>query len=181
MDLQELDALLDGARLPEATVPLCLRGDLQARREALEGELAARVQMSATMADGRAAELRRELGEVVEAMRAGTIVVTLRALESAEWKEFIAEHPPREGERVDQVLGVNNSTFFPALVRRSLVDPVIPEDRLERLLGKLSDAQFDKLADTAWGLNRRDVSVPFSPTASPAAASSGETSRPPSD
>lgn len=180
MDLQELDVLLDEARLPEATVSLCLRGDLQAQWEALETELVQRRQVAQTLADAAVTGLVERIRELEDIMRRATVTFTLRAMDRPTWAEFRGAHPPREKDRTDHVMGVNNATFFPAIVRHSIVDPVLSDEQFDKLLSKISDAQFDKLANAAWDLNRRDVSVPFSPTASPTAPSSGETSEVPS-
>jgi hypothetical protein len=106
------------------------------------------------------------------------------------WREFVAEYPPRQADDGtvdprDQHVGVDTDEFFPALIRRSVFDPQLDDEDWRVLLGdseaervrrekagkpvedgKLTDRQFDQLADAAWGLNRRDVDVPFSPAAS---------------
>lgn len=180
MDLQELDALLEDARLPETTESVCLRGDLHSQWTALEAQLVDRRQRSATLADSDTSEIVTRMRELEDTMRRATVTFTLRAMDRPTWAEFRGAHPPREKDRTDQVLGVNQETFFPALVLKSIVDPVLDEARFEKLMVKVSDAQFDKLANAAWNLNRQDVSVPFSPTASPTAPSSGGTLEQPS-
>jgi hypothetical protein len=78
-------------------------------------------------------------------------------------------------------VGHNQDTFFDALVGACMVQPDLDGERLEKFLDKLTPAQFDLLAQSAWALNRRDVSVPFSHTASLINQRSGVTSRPQSD
>jgi hypothetical protein len=86
----------------------------------------------------------------------------------------------------DRFVGVNAETFFDALIRACLVDPELTDEQWrvfvgdneterarltaegkedEIVDGKLNDWQYDKLSDTAWGLNRSDVD-PFSRVAS---------------
>lgn len=169
MDLQDLDALLASAKLPEATVDVCLRGDLVAEWEVAEKQLQELQQAEAkrTLAGSpeESAAVAR-VRELEEQMRSSTITVTLRALRRPDWARLIADHPPRDGNKGDQAMQVNQSTLFEALVKVSIVSPEMDDARCQRFLDALTDAQFDGLATKAWNLNRRDVDVPFSRTAS---------------
>ncbi|KPC64591.1 hypothetical protein, partial [Streptomyces chattanoogensis] len=94
---------------------------------------------------------------------------------------------PESGGLVEQdkYLGVNVTTFFDALIRASAVGlddddwrVLLGDSEAERARltaegredeieeGKLTDRQYDRLADAAWGLNREDLDIPFSPDAS---------------
>jgi hypothetical protein len=183
MNIEELDALLASAKLPETTVPLCLRGDLQAEHETLERQLTdLRARNSRKLAGGSdETGLAQRLTALEEQMESSTITLRLRALQRRPWRELVESHPPRKGDEGDKVLGINQSTFLDALIGGCVVEPEMDAERLTTLLDKLSDAQFDKLAAAAWSLNRRDVGVPFSRTASLITQSSGGTSRQQSD
>lgn len=166
--MTDIDALLAAARLPESVVPLCLRGDLAAEVEELERQLAtqeAAPRISIASGGGARATAER-IAELQREMEQFTVPFRLRAMARHEWTRFMLEHPPRPGDEMDARNGLNRETFFPALVRRSLVDPQLTEAQWEQLDAVITDQQFDNLASAAWGLNRRDVSVPFSPTAS---------------
>jgi len=89
---------------------------------------------------------------------------------------LLRDHPPRKGDDGDKAMGLNTETFFDALIPLSIVDPELNEDQVSRLMDALSSAQYDKLLEAAWSLNRRDVSVPFSPLASLTAGSTDEKS-----
>lgn len=175
----QFDDLLEEATLAEVEVPLCLNGKLRAKHSALSAELAeARIAAQAENADtadtrlskgGAAAEadrLTKELAGVVAEMARFTQVFTLRALPKDEWNELWAAHPPRtdkSGRRdARDSGGFNATTFYPALLRKSMVNPEMSPARWEKLDAKISDIQFDKLATAAWLLNRHEEDVPFS-------------------
>jgi hypothetical protein len=183
MDQSALDTLLEESKPASATVRLCLRADLQADWERLDAQLLKlRQRTSYTLAVEVTAE-ERALAERIQAleeqMAAATVELRVEALPRKAWRELMMAHQPREGNAADAGLLVNTDTFFDALVAACLVDPVLSQEQLEKLLDKLSSYQFDKLTDAAWGVNRRDVEVPFSSTASHTITSSGGTSKPP--
>lgn len=172
----DFKAMLAGAKLPEKTVDVCLRGDLAADHEAAEAALAEAEKNAVTVdsldGGGHLGELAERLEALEEEMRGHTYPFRLRALPKPRWRALVAEHQPRRDDDgdvldADRFLGVNAETFFEAIIKACVVDPELDEDDWRLLLGeKLTDAQFDKLSDAAWGLNRRDVDVPFSRAAS---------------
>lgn len=180
--MTEFKALLAAARLPERTVPICLRGDLTAEFEELERQLEdAQRNPHASLEDvAGTAGIAERMEELREDMIAHTYQFRLRAMTRPRWRTFIAEHPPRKDEESgevderDRYVGVNTDTFYPALVRASVVDPQLDDAEWSLLLDQaLTDRQFDTLSSAAWGLNRRDVDVPFSLAASRMTRSSG--------
>lgn len=171
----DVKALIRGAKLPETTVPVCLAADLVAQFEQAERELAEAGESARTsLADGgRQREIAERIEALREQMQASTVDFRLRAMPRPRWREFIAAHPPRKDPKTgevderDRYVGVNTDTFYDALVQASAVDPDLDDEDWALLLGeKLTDRQFDQLADAAWALNRRDVDVPFSRAAS---------------
>lgn len=166
MDINEA---LAGAALPEKTVPVCLRGDLQVQFEALEKRLDEAMRgRSDSLASGSTV---RDLAEQIEALRtemtAHTFEFRLRAKGRRTWQKLMDSHPPRPDSDSDRAIGVNEATFYDALIRESTVEPVLSGEQWTLLLDEqLTSLQFDRLATTAWSLNRRDVDVPFSHTAS---------------
>jgi hypothetical protein len=178
--LKTFKAMLAEAKLPEATVLICLRGDLAADHETAERELE---QAEKRGADSLAGSGVGELVDRIEAleadMREHTYEFRLRALPRPQWRQLCTEHPPRKAEDGSVVdtdrIGVNAETFYDAIIRACLIDPELTDQEFEQLVGALTDRQFDELADAAWGLNRREVDVPFSHAASRMKrASSGE-------
>jgi len=174
----DVDAILAGAKLPERTVKLCLRGDLQADLEVAEQALA-QAKVAAESSDSLAGSGAgvREAEARVEQIRATMVdhvlPLRLRALPRLAFTALTAQFPPRPDNPGDRALGADESQLMPRLVRASVVDPVLTAEQWDRLDLVLTDRQWDELSWAAWGLNRGEVSVPLSSAASPTAQSSG--------
>jgi hypothetical protein len=188
---KDFKAIIRGAKLPETTVPVCLHADLVAEFEQASRELA---EAQRSPLDSLAGTGMQEIAQRIENLRTKmgehTIDFRLRGMPRSRWKAFIADHPPRKDEsgavdERDKYIGVNTNTFGMALVRLSVVDPDLDDEDWRILLGdteaerarreaagepvedgKLTDRQFDELSNAAWGLNRGEVDIPFSPAAS---------------
>jgi hypothetical protein len=150
---------------------ICLRGDLAADHEAAERDLEQAEKTGSDSLAGSGAGALADRIEALEAeMREHTYEFRLRALPRVQWRALCAEHPPRKAEDGSVVdtdrIGVNADTFYDAIIRACLVDPELTDDDWEQLAGALTDRQYDELADAAWGLNRREVDIPFSHAAS---------------
>lgn len=181
---------LKQARLPEDSVPVCLRGDLAADFEAAERELKqAQQNKGGSLEDGigpfldKIESLRLQMLEFTEDFR-------LRALPRPAFRALVAAHPPRrddadELDREDVQIGFNRATFFDALLKVSAVspemgidiqayleeliggkEPELPAGDWPELLAVLTDRQWGDLTDAAWFLNRGEINVPFSRAAS---------------
>lgn len=192
-ETKNIKAMLKAAKLPEDSVPICLRGDLQAQFEQAERELA-EAEATRKATDSLAGNGTRAIAERIEAlreeMRENTVEFRFRALHRHVWKALRDRHPPRRKEdgspdERDAFVGVNMDTVFDDLIRSCLVEPQLDEDDWRVLLGDsdeerarleaegkpveegtLTDRQWNQLADCAWTLNRGEVSVPFSRAAS---------------
>src|SRR5690606_9624089 len=131
------------ARLPERTVQPCLDAALVAESEQAERELA---QAERARGDSLAGGARlRQIAERIEAVRrqirGSTDAVRLRAMPRPQWAAFLDEHPPRktdsgEVDERDKYIGVNTDTFFPALIRRSTVEPELDDEDWDLLLNE---------------------------------------------
>lgn len=169
--MKNFKAMLDAAKLPETTVLVCLRGDLQADHEAAERELE-RAEAAGTdsLAGSGVGALVDRIQALEAEMREHSYEFRLRALPRAQWRTLVADHPPRRGDDNEIVdtdrIGVNAETFYDAIVRACLVDPELTDEDWQQLSAALTDRQFDELSDAAWGLNRREVDIPFSRAAS---------------
>ena len=189
--MSKLKDQIRAARLPEETVPICLRGDLVAEFERLERQLAEALRNPSDSLEGNgSAEIAARIEALRQEMREHTVEFLLRGMPRRRWRAFLAEYPPRqdaEGKIDERDRGaiVNMGAFFHALIRASVVSPELDDEDWRLLLGDdedeaarreqagepvedgaLTDQQFEKLSDTAWALNRRDVDVPFSLAAS---------------
>lgn len=169
--MTDIKSILAEARLPERTVPICLRGDLVATHEELERQLEeANRKAGDSLAGNGAGELVDKIEALQEEMRAATVTFRLRALPKPAWRALLAEHPPRHDDddkplAEDAVVGVNMDTFWDAIARACLVEPEVDDETWALMAGpdgKLTDNQLGRLADAAWAVNRGDVSVPFS-------------------
>lgn len=166
----DFKALLAGAKLPEKTVPVCLRGDLAAEFETAERDLKERQRVENDSLDTGVGALVDRIESLRAQMQASTYPFRLRALPKPTWRKLIAEHPPRrDGDEIqaeDRFTGVNMETFMDALIRASVIDPDLSDGDWLRLDETLTDRQFGDLTDAAWFLNRGEIDVPFSRDAS---------------
>lgn len=181
MDPNEIDALLDSAKLPEATVQLCLRPDLREQWEKLDNELKDVQSAHVTMGGvgPREKELAKQIKDIEAQIAKHTLEVRLRGLAHDPWATLVASYPPRPDFRDDQAVGLNLTDFLRALIAKEIVEPELSREQLEKLLGKITDAQYNDLANAAWQLGRADRSGPvFSQAASRVIPDSDETSRP---
>jgi hypothetical protein len=83
------------------------------------------------------------------------VAVVVKALGRRQWRSLVQEHPARDGEKEDEMLGVNAEAFPDALVPASILEPAFdtPADR-DDFLDSLSDADFNRLFRAAFTLNR---------------------------
>lgn len=166
--------LLKGAKLPQTSVPVCLRADLTADFEAAERELEALTKQPRkddSLAGSPAGVLARRIEELQQEMAAATYPFVLRALPKSKWRALVAEHPPRKDEKGDPLpedseVGIHRDAFLDALLKVSVIDPVMTEEEWAEFVEKITDRQYSDLCDEAWFLNRGEVSVPFSRVAS---------------
>lgn len=180
MDIKELDALLASASAPTADASICLRGDLRAKWESLNTELEqaeSRESLKLTGTPSEAKALREELDALEDEMRDSTLTLTFQGIGRKAWRELEAKHSPREGDEVDRFYGFNSDTLFDEAIPACLKAPEIEAAKFLELLGKLTAAQYEKLAVTVLNLNRQDVDVPLSRRASRSTKASGKTSK----
>src|SRR5699024_391792 len=96
--------------------------------------------------------------------------------------ERVAANPPRDDNADDKARGYNQETFYDDVIARSIVEvtqdgAAIDFDPLtewEVLADEMTDAQYSKFAEAIFVLNRGEVSVPFSRSASRALPGSSE-------
>jgi hypothetical protein len=180
--LENFKAMLGTAKLPERTVPICLRGDLVAEHEELERQLKEANRRAAdSLAGNGAGDLVDRIEALQEEMLAATVTFRVRALPKPAWRALLAAHPPRHDvddkpNPDDAAVGVNMETFWDAIARACLIEPLVDDESWALMAGpdgKLTDRQIGQLADAAWAVNRGDVSVPFSDAVSQARRNTG--------
>lgn len=169
--LKNFKKMLAGAKLPERTVEICLRGDLVAEHEQAERDLEqAERKQTDSLAGSGVGEIVARIEALEEQMREHVVVFTLRAMPTSQWRALLKAHPPRRenGEIVDDDKGMelNVDTFYADLARSSIVSPEMDDDDWAALLETITNNQFGMLTGAAWLLNRGEVDVPFSLAAS---------------
>lgn len=183
--------LLGRAQLPQQTLPMCLRTDLQLEFEAatLRLEEALRANDDADSLGGGPEDVEpiaREIEDLKGRMADETIRLTFRALpqyrkpgdKGHTWESLVVEHPPREENAEDAKYGFNRDTFWSVLARESLVEPNFDAEDWRDFRAVITYGQWDLITDLLWNLNRLKVMpTPFSPAASRILASSGSASK----
>lgn len=181
--------ILAAARRPEAPYQLCTRGDLQVQWEDLDRQLreAAEAGPSSIEGDSRV-DISRQMEQLRTEMADSVLHLTLRALHKDAFRDMKAAHPPRKipaeakelGEDateeqlenaqyqglLDRQVGFNTETMWGPLLRASIVAPDLDDEDLDQLFEIMTDRQYEDLCSLAHNLNRGEVSVPFSQTAS---------------
>src|SRR5688572_18287962 len=123
------------ARLPEDTVKLVTRGDLQTEHERLVAEIEKAAEQPRNSLASKGTKAAEERIRAIEAEAADSVIaVLLRALPRSKrsgdnrqtWRELWEDHEPRVTDGVmnarDRLAGgVNHETFPEAMVRASIV------------------------------------------------------------
>lgn len=172
---KDIKALIASAKLPERTVPVCLNADLSAELQELERQLEVSEQQrragEGSLASGSESRvLAGQIEAVREQMLDTTVVFRLRAMPRRRFRKMQDDFPPREGNSIDAMSGVDTEGMTEPLVRACVVEPELDDEDWSNLLdeetGRLSEGQWTVLANAAWAINARDANVPFSRTAS---------------
>lgn len=109
------------------------------------------------------------LEQLVRDMKTKTVRFLVHSVGTARWNELVAAHPMRKDPATGRfdardvaAGGFNPSTFYVDLVRHSIVEPAMTDARYASLLKKVTDSQFDKLAQAAANVNRQEPDdLPF--------------------
>lgn len=176
-----IDDVIGAAHLPEKTIPLTLRGDLQARWEELERrrQTAQDAEGDSLAGSGEARELAEEMDAIAAEMRESQVVFLFRGLGTRAYSDLLAAHRVPEDKRTDDTDGIDWQTWPAALIAASAVDPAMTVEQAEKLCEKITNGQWDELFATAFQVNRSKVNVPFSLGASAIKGASAPRSKPP--
>lgn len=175
-----IDEVISRAKLPEKTVSLCLRGDLQAEWEDLERQLKAEQENTADESLGgnpKVRELADRMAALGKEMAESEVVFRFRGLGAKVYSDLMLKHKAEEG--VETPDGVDWNTWPTALIAACATDPVMTLKQAEELAETVSNRQWDDLYMAAIATNRDAISVPFSYAASAIRASTGPNSKPP--
>lgn len=162
--MQDVDALLDAATLPERTVDLCLRGDLHADYQDAEARYYA-AQMHAEPSLGGEAtevtEIRAELEGLTEQMRDATLTLRFRAVSKERFDLILVAHPPREDNKDDQAAGFDQDGVNESMIKACCVEPELTAERWDKLRGAITSQQYNELIGAVNQLNFAPVDIPF--------------------
>lgn len=178
----DIDEVIAGAKLPERTIPLCLRGDLQAEWEDLQRKLT--VEQENTADESLAGNPKvRELADRMEAigqeMAAHEVVFRFKGLGAKTYSDLIAANMAPEDKREESHEGLDWSTYPTALIAACAIDPVMTVEQAEKLSEAVTNRQWDDMFQTALACNRSQVSIPFSLSASAIRAATAPSSKQP--
>ena len=172
--MTSFEEILAGARLPETSVSLCLRGDLDAQWRELERQLQSAPRHPTSLGKRSEASVLAEQIQALEAeMAASQVTFTMRADSAKSWSDFVATGPKREKGEDAEAWSARWFDWMCLLISRACVEPAMTAEQVAQLCDVLSAAQWDDLSNAAWNLNARAVPVPFSLAAS-ALTESGE-------
>jgi len=179
---QSVKDRLKAAKLPERSLQVCLRGDLQAEFDDLERQL--REAREAPAATGKRIGSKPDALAIVEQQAAlreqmadEMLDLRIRALPRSEWVALVRGNPPRQGNEGDEAMGVNLEGLMPAAIPRCVVEPELDDEDWQNLNDHLSSGDYDRLMTTVWDVNRSGVDVPKSRLASLVMAESAADSR----
>lgn len=115
------------------------------------------------------------------AMDEKSVVLTFTALKSEDYDALQAEHPPREGNKVDADNGHNEDTFPDALMRASAskitdITGTLLDTDIQDVIDGMSNGERILACQASNGVNDRTASVHFSDAASQNRRRSGSSS-----
>lgn len=165
--MTSFDDILAQARLPETSVSLCLRGDLDAEWRELDRKLQTASRDAVSLGERSEASVIAERIRQLEAeMADAQVVFKLRADSAKGWSDFVATKPLRQKDEDQKAYDERWFGWMCQLIARASVDPALTPQQVAQLCDVLSAGQWDELGNGAWNLNARSVAVPFSLAAS---------------
>lgn len=163
-----ISELLEHGRRVERTVPICIRGDLQAEYDRVIAELGKLVTPSgqlleeASMApDGdEAASVAQALYEELEGIRAQMVEwtrsVRVRAMPADEWPAWDKAHRPKDSE-------ADFTDYNVAIIAECAVSPTLTQDEARTMFKSLGHPTMLKVANAAYSANTQSgIDIPKS-------------------
>lgn len=156
---------------------MCVDGALQAEWDATLDELdnVDTEKDNGSLAKSQVAAIADRLDELRDKVAASKVTFHFERMPWTKRLALQAEHPPREKNMADRIRGFNAETYFPALIKASVVSVVgadgeevtdIPDDVWDSLLGtetaagSLNTGQINKLIGKADKVNNGETIVP---------------------
>lgn len=165
-----LDEILNGRKLPQKSIPICMRLDIMADIEELERAIQAAqgnavddVRMTGTESDVES--LTEKIRELEAIGRQYTVDLRIQALDRKEWAAQVAE-ASTEDDDGNSKLNLSDLTANVLALPGVILAPEMTADQRDRFLAGLSDGQWETVMQGTFNLNRRTVTVGKSLTAS---------------
>jgi len=173
--MPSVDEILNGAKFPTTTVDICMRQDLNTRREELlaymtEGEKTKKDDKRFGQPDiPELVQAQAELDQLEEEMIQHTLTIHMTGISSAEYNSLQRQSgKPRDGNRIDLSVGFNLQNFYAMLIKRCTMkvtsysgDSVeFTPERWKTFLENITDAQFDLLGNGTKQVNRDTILTP---------------------
>ncbi|GAB3817647.1 hypothetical protein [Micromonospora zhanjiangensis] len=165
--MTDFDAILTQAKLPERTVPLCLREDLVAEYERLDAELRSASRTAPSLGEpAPATVIARRMEELRQEMLACQVEFRLRAWPARKFAKLRDGMPkPADGQADDEFADIWHAAVCD-LVSKMLVEPKATAEQVDALSERLAESQWLKLSNAAWDINASGQAIPFSVAAS---------------
>jgi len=175
----DIESIIDDTEPATASVTICIKGALRAEYDRLETQLGTTASNSLA-GDTTNRAVAERMAELVEQMRAAERTFNLRAVTPRRaWRNLTAKRPLKTPDLDDDAYADLYHPWVCGIVAASAVDPVMTPEQAERLADRLSDGDWQKLANGAWSVNDDSRGIPFSVAASVLSRSSGGKSKQP--
>lgn len=175
----DIESIIDEAEPAETTVVICVKGSLRARYEALNAQLGDVQEAAANLAgSGPGQAIAERMAELREQMHAHERPFHLRAVAPRRrWRNLLAKLPTKAPDMDAEQYADLYHAWLCTVVAASAVQPAMSSAQVERLADKLSNGDWQKLADAAWKINDDSSAIPFSDAAFVISRSSGARSK----
>lgn len=141
-----IDEVLERHTPRQASVKLCLDGNLHREIAGLLEEAAELEDSDSLAEDPRSQEIYDRLAELRDRAEDATVEFVFEAVSERAWETLRQDHPPTDEQREDLLVDYNPDTFRAAAIAVSLVEPEgIDTESVEQLEDSLSVGQFAQL------------------------------------
>jgi hypothetical protein len=170
-------SILEEVEAPESSVTLCLKGSLVAEYERLDEQLQAAGSPVSLAGDASAAAIEAAMDDLRQQMLAAGVAFRFRALPPRQFSDYRATSPVKKDGQPDAEYADAYHLWVCGLVALCAVDPQMTPEQADQLSQKLSDAQWNRLVNSAWMVNANKQNIPFSDAAFANSLISGAKSR----
>ena len=177
--LLDIESIIDEVEPAETAVTICVKGSLRSEWERLDAQLGSVSTVATNLAgDSPGAPIAARMAELVEQMHAFERTFVVRAVTPRRaWRNLLARRPVKAEGMDDEAYLDLYHPWLCTVVANSLVDPPSTREQVERLADRLSDGDWQKLANAAWNVNENSAGIPFSVAASVLTRGSGAKSK----